>query len=93
MRVRFPRLADGERSFSLVERSDGVRYSKTPLAAGRRLLPVMSWPLTGPRRAGDVGRSQSPRPPPRDSTADDQDASWTCPYAYVVAVAMGAFNA
>jgi hypothetical protein len=37
MRVRFPRLADGQRSFSVVERSDGVRYRVHQGRAGPEL--------------------------------------------------------
>jgi hypothetical protein len=37
MRVRFPRLADGERSFSVVERADGVRYRVHEGVAGSGL--------------------------------------------------------
>ncbi|GAB2838300.1 hypothetical protein GCM10027176_48230 [Actinoallomurus bryophytorum] len=37
MRVRFPRLADGQRSFSVVERSDGVRYRVHEGVAGPAL--------------------------------------------------------
>jgi hypothetical protein len=37
MRVTFPRLADGKRSYSVVERSDGVRYRVHLGVAGPRL--------------------------------------------------------
>lgn len=37
MRVRFPRLSDGTRSYSVVERSDGVRYRVHQGVAGPHL--------------------------------------------------------
>ena len=54
MRVRFPRLADGERSYSVVERSDGVRYRVHLGVAGPR-LPHDAIHLVIDREMGEDG--------------------------------------